>query len=239
MPFFIPCLWGLLSGEAVTSTTRLPAKSQAPPHRLKGKLCREASKLPVEPLLCESVFIQGSGVLSGHPSGGPQSGTWATGSARTFLVSQANRQGPRIADGEAKPQGCAHLQPQNPQSALDTFRSPRFRPQVSVRRTGSHDKLSQRLLPAHTPSDSEEDSLWGFTSRALSFASPTLARPSVLVEGKTGVACTGVGPRHVGAQLLAIAIATLINVWKQKRKQGETFLLGHRGHHQHRYGKRP
>lgn len=39
-----------------------------------------------------------------------------------------------------------------------------------------------------------------------------LARPSVLVEGKTRVACTGIGSRNIRTQLLAVAIATFINV---------------------------
>lgn len=41
----------------------------------------------------------------------------------------------------------------------------------------------------------------------------TLARPPVVVQGKAWVACTGVGTRHVGTQLLAVAIATFIYVW--------------------------
>lgn len=39
-----------------------------------------------------------------------------------------------------------------------------------------------------------------------------LARPSILVEGKTRVACTGIGSRNIRTQLLAVAIATFINV---------------------------
>lgn len=39
-----------------------------------------------------------------------------------------------------------------------------------------------------------------------------LARPSILIEGKTGVAGAGIGSRNVRTQLLAVAIATFINV---------------------------
>lgn len=58
----------------------------------------------------------------------------------------------------------------------------------------------------------------------------TLARPSILVEGKTRVACTGIGARNIRTQLLAIAIATFINVWKQKHTQRKAFLLNHPCH---------
>lgn len=51
---------------------------------------------------------------------------------------------------------------------------------------------------------------------AFLLMSHTLARPSILVEGKAGVACAGIGSRNIRAQLLAVAIATFINVWKQK-----------------------
>lgn len=39
-----------------------------------------------------------------------------------------------------------------------------------------------------------------------------LARPSILVEGKTRVACTGIRAGNIRAQLLAVAITTFINV---------------------------
>lgn len=178
MPFFILCLWGLLSGEEVTTTTRLPAKSRAPQHRLTGKLRREASKWPVKPLLRVSVYFAihgGSGVPSSHPSWGPRSGTWATGSARTFLVDHANRQGPSdsrqrrgaprrhaASRGDVCGSGPGIL------GALVRFpvtsaQAPGFcRMNRQPRGAGKH--RQQRLLPAHTLSDSEEDSLWGFTS---------------------------------------------------------------------------
>lgn len=39
-----------------------------------------------------------------------------------------------------------------------------------------------------------------------------LARPPILVESKTRVACTGIGSRNICTQLLAVAIAAFINV---------------------------
>lgn len=39
-----------------------------------------------------------------------------------------------------------------------------------------------------------------------------LARPSILVEGKTRVAGAGIGSRNIRTKLLAIAVATFINV---------------------------
>lgn len=69
----------------------------------------------------------------------------------------------------------------------------------------------------------------------LSFTSHTLARPSILVEGKTRVACTGIRSGNIRAQLLAVAITTFINVWKQNCKQGKIFLLHHQCHPQHHY----
>lgn len=64
-----------------------------------------------------------------------------------------------------------------------------------------------------------------------SFTSHTLARPSILVEGETRVARTGIRSRNIRTQLLAVAVATFINVWKQNCKQGKIcFLLNHRCH---------
>lgn len=39
-----------------------------------------------------------------------------------------------------------------------------------------------------------------------------LARPSIVVEGETRVACTGIGSRNICTELLAVTIATFINI---------------------------
>lgn len=39
-----------------------------------------------------------------------------------------------------------------------------------------------------------------------------LARPSILIEGKTRIACTRIGSRNIRTELLAVTIATFINV---------------------------
>lgn len=45
--------------------------------------------------------------------------------------------------------------------------------------------------------------------------SHTLARSSILIEGETRVARTGIGSRNICTELLAVTIATFVNVWKQ------------------------
>lgn len=82
-------------------------------------------------------------------------------------------------------------------------------------RSGSHQ---------HCQALNEAEPVWRGVFR-LPRVSHTLARPSVLVERKTRVARTGIGSRNIRAQLLAVAIATFINVWKQKHTPCETFLL--------------
>lgn len=41
---------------------------------------------------------------------------------------------------------------------------------------------------------------------------PTLTRPPVIIEGEPRVAGTGIGPRDICTQLLAVAVATFIDV---------------------------
>lgn len=51
----------------------------------------------------------------------------------------------------------------------------------------------------------------------------TLAWSSVIIEGKAWVARAGVGTGHIGTELLAIAIATFIYVYKWKKLEWSAF----------------
>ena len=52
----------------------------------------------------------------------------------------------------------------------------------------------------------------------------TLAGPAVWVEDEAGVTGAGVRARHVGTQLLAVTIATFINIWSKKKKNTDRLI---------------
>lgn len=55
----------------------------------------------------------------------------------------------------------------------------------------------------------------------------TLARSSIIVKGKAWVARTGIGTRHVGTQLLAVAVAALIYIYEWEREKAEWLVFLH------------
>lgn len=62
----------------------------------------------------------------------------------------------------------------------------------------------------------------------------TLAWSSVVIKGKAWVAGTGVGTGHVGTQLLAVAVATFIYVYRWERQKVEWSAFSHAGSKQQR-----
>lgn len=57
----------------------------------------------------------------------------------------------------------------------------------------------------------------------------TLAWSSILIKGKAWVACTGVGTGHIGTQLLAVAVATFIYIYRWERWKVEWSAFSHAG----------
>lgn len=55
----------------------------------------------------------------------------------------------------------------------------------------------------------------------------TLARSSIIVKGKAWVARTGVGTRHIGTQLLAVAVTALIYIYEWERRKAEWSAFPH------------
>lgn len=55
--------------------------------------------------------------------------------------------------------------------------------------------------------------------RALWLRARTLTGPAVWVEDETRVTGAGIRARDIGTQLLAVTIATFINIWSERKRQ--------------------
>lgn len=68
---------------------------------------------------------------------------------------------------------------------------------------------------------------WGQKFQSWFNIHGTLAWSSIIIKGKAWVACAGVGTGHIGTQLLAVAVATFVYIYRWERWKGKWFVFSH------------